>query len=771
MTTALTSDPHEGGPVQRGSSGNLPAEFTGFVGRRAELAEAQRLLRAARLVTVVGPGGVGKSRVGLRAAAMTAHRFPDGVWHVECATVTDPAVLWHTVAEALRLTDGTARPVREVVLDFLRARRLLLVLDGCEHLVEQLAPTVGRMLAAAPGLHVLATSRQPLEVAGEHLLPLAPLPADGPDSDAVALFAQRAAAVLPTFRLTEESSAGIAALCRRLDGIPLALELAAGRLRVLSVEQITQRLDDRFRVLTGGCRTALPRHQTLRTAIGWSHELCTPHERLLWARLSVFVGPFDLDAAEYVCAGPDLPAEDVLDLLSELVAKSIVLREEPANEGGADGPLRYRMLDTLREYGAQWLRDSATELHLQQRHRDWYLGLATWGEVEWFSPRQLETSLRTERAHSNLRAALEYCLIEPGEEQMALFLAGTLWYFWVGCGHLAEGRMWLDRALALTPEPTEARAKALWVTGYLATLQGDLAHALPVLEECRQQALDTGDDRALAYAVHRQGCAALIGDELDRAVELFDEALWHYDQLGELNSNVLMGMFELGLAHAFRGEKATAATWMAKVRSECERFGEQWAYAYGLFASAFSAWTNGEPALALKHARECVRLNHAFRDLVGLVLGLELVALITTVPRADGEPGDLREAALLQGAASTVWSSVGTPLFGSRNFTTAHDECARRIRAGIAAEEGEELFRRGAGLDLDTVVARVLTGPPARALAACGAAADAASDADAADAADTGSDVGAGSGSGEAQRPHDREAVGALRGPLAGQRE
>ncbi|MEY9846853.1 putative ATPase [Streptacidiphilus sp. BW17] len=747
--------------MQRGSSGNLPAEFTGFVGRRTELAEAQRLLRAARLVTVVGPGGVGKSRVGLRAAAMTAHRFPDGVWLVECATVTDPAVLCHTIAEAMRLTDGTARPVREVLLDFLRPRRLLLVLDGCEHLVEELAPTVGMMLAAAPGLHLLATSRQPLEVAGEHLLPLAPLPADGPDSDAVALFAQRAAAVLPTFRLTEESSAQVATLCHRLDGIPLALELAAGRLRVLSVEQITQRLDDRFRVLTGGCRTALPRHQTLRTAIGWSHELCSPHERLLWARLSVFVGPFDLEAAEYVCAGPDLPAEDVLDVLSELVAKSIVLREDEPLD--ADGTPRYRMLDTLREYGAQWLHDSATELQPQRRHRDWYLGLATWGEVEWFSPRQLETCVRTERAHSNLRAALEYCLVEPGEEQLALFLVGTLWYFWVGCGHLAEGRMWLDRALALAPEPTDARAKALWVTGYLATLQGDLPHALPVLEECRQQALETGDDRALAYAVHRQGCAALIGDELDRAVELFDEALWHYDQLGELNSNVLMGMFELGLAHTFRGDKATAATWMAKVRGECERFGEQWAYAYGLFASAFSAWTDGEPALALRHARECVRLNHAFRDLVGLVLGLELVALITTAPGPDGSPGDLHEAALLQGAASTVWRSVGTPLFGSRNFTAAHEECARRIRAGLAEEESAESFRSGAGLDLDTVVARVLTGPPARALAHR-AGEDAVG-------TEAGTEAGSDTGSGEAQRPHDREAVGALRGPLAGQRE
>ncbi|WP_037606474.1 ATP-binding protein [Streptacidiphilus rugosus] len=721
--------------MHTGTSGNLPAEITGFVGRRVELAAAQRLLRASRLVTVVGPGGVGKSRLALRAAAGAADRFADGVWVVDCAEVSEPGLLY-AVAEALRLTDGTARPVHEVVREFLARRELLLVLDGCEHLVDRVAPMLALLLGASPGLRVLASSRQPLEVAGEHLLQLAPLPVEGPRPDAVTLFAQRAAAAVPGFRLTRENAEQVGALCRRLDGIPLALELAAGRLRVLSVEQIAERLDDRFRVLTGGARTALPRHQTLRTAIGWSHELCTPAERLLWARLSVFVGAFDLEAAEYVCAGEGLPAEEVLDVLSELVAKSVVLREE--GEGDA---VRYRMLDTLREYGAQWLHESAAEPLLRRRHRDWFLGLATWGELEWFSPRQLETRVRSERAHSNLRAALEYCVTEPGEEQLGLLLAGTLWYFWVGCGHLGEGRMWLDRALALAPEPTEARAKALWVTGYMATLQGDPVHALPALEECRRQALESGDDRALAYAVHRQGCAALIADELDRAVELFDEALWHYDQLGELNSNVLMGMFELGLAHTFRGDSATGAVWMGKVLEECRRHGEQWAYAYGLFACAYSAWTVGEPERARAHARESVRLHHAFRDLLGLALGLEVLALLAAEPGSGGQAGDLREAALLQGAAHSVWAAVGVPLFGSRNFNFAHEECSRRIRAGLSEADAAESFRRGARLDLDRVVSRVL-------------------------------DVGPrGEAGGTAQRPHDRVAVGALRGPLAGQRE
>ncbi|MFC1404699.1 MULTISPECIES: hypothetical protein [Streptacidiphilus] len=697
------------------TAGNLPAETTGFVGRSAELAEAVRLLTTARLVTVVGPGGVGKSRLALRAAAAgaatgAADPSRDGAWVVECSLVRDPELLVHAVAEALRVTDGTARPPVDILIAHLRGRSLLLVLDGCEHLVDGCAALVARLLAEAPGLRILATSRQPLGVGGEHLLQVPPLSTEGPGPEAVELFVQRAAAVLPGFTLTDANREAVTALCHRLDGIPLALELAAGRLRVLGVEQITERLNDRFRVLTGGSRTALPRHQTLRTAIGWSHELCTPAERLLWARVSVFAGSFDLDAAEYVCAGDGLRADEVLDLLSELVAKSIVLREEDAPDRDPSRAARYRLLDTLREYGARWLGDTGTEPLLRRRHRDWYLGLATWGEIEWFSARQVQTRDRTHLAQANIRAALDYCLAEPGEEQIAQFLTGTLWYFWVGCGHLAEGRHWLERALALSDEPTEARAKALWVTGYMATLQGDLAAARPLLEECHRQALETGDDRALAYAVHRQGCAALIGDDLARAAELLEEAIWHYEKLGELNSNVVMAMFELGLAMIFQGDTARGESWMAKVMDVCEEFGEQWAHAYGLFASAYSEWLLGDLRTARTRARECLRISYGFRDLVGVVLGMEVLALLATEPDEDGAPGDLAEARLLQGAANVIWRKVGVPLFGSRSFNAAHAACEARVLGALSEEQAAASFHQGTLLDLDAAVERALRG-------------------------------------------------------------
>ncbi len=702
MGAPVSSEPAADGR-RRSARGRLPADLTGFVGRRSELAALARLLDVSRLVTVTGPGGVGKTRLALRAAAAAGRDLRDGVRLAEIGPVQDGLLLGHAVMEALEFTDSTARPPLDVLVDQLADRRMLLVLDGCEHLVDACAELADVLLRGAPGLRVLATSRQSLRVDGEHLLPLAPLPVearDGRRPDAVRLFADRAAAVVPDFALTAENADDVALLCRRLDGIPLAVELAAGRLRALSVEQIAIRLDDRFRLLTGGARTAPPRHQTLRTTIGWSHELCSPQERLLWARLSVFAGGFDLEAAEYVCAGDGIDPDGVPDLLADLVDKSVLLRLD-----GGDA-VRFRMLDTLREYGGQWLSAAGEEQRLLRRHRDWYLGVATWGEVEWFGPRQAETAERTRLAHSNLRAALEFCLAEPGEEQQALVLAGTLWFYWVGSGHLGEGRHWLDRALALAPEPTGARAKALWVTGYMATLQGDLVRAAPALEECRRQAVETGDDRALAYAVHRQGCAALIADDPVRAAELFEEALWHYDTLGELNSNVLMAMFELGLARLFQGDAESGTAWIERVREICEEHGEQWAYAYGLYAYAHASWTTGELWRARAYARECVRLNHRFRDLLGIVLGVELLAVLET----EGPEADLVEARVLQGAAHRMWQGVGTPFFGSRSFNGPHREGEERARSGLTEEEFEDAFARGAALDLDAAVRRALGG-------------------------------------------------------------
>ncbi|MFF6994156.1 ATP-binding protein [Streptomyces sp. NPDC008313] len=673
--------------------GDPHPELNAFVGRSAELAELTGALGVSRLVTVTGVGGVGKSRFAARAAAR-AHTG-DGVRWVDLAPVRDPDLVDHAVVEALGLTDHTSRPPREVVLGHLAGRELLLVLDGFEHLVEVCAPLVGELLRAAPGLRVLAVGRRPLDVRGERLFPLPPLT----DEEAVELFADRAAAAVRGFAVDDGNRRDVLELCRRLDGIPLAVELAAGRLRALAPAQLLSRLDDRFRLLTGGVRDALPRHRTLRTAIGWSHELCTPRERLLWARLSVFAGQFDLEAAEYLCAGDGVGADEVLDVLGELLAQSVITREEtPAG-------VRYRMLDTVREYGAEWLEAAGDGARLRRRHRDWYLGLATWCELEWFSPRQREIAARVEAELPNLRRALEYCLVEPGETYLGQYLAGSLWFCWVGCGRLSEGRYWLDRCVE--PCPGEAahersRLKALWVLGHVATLQGDRVRALAVLHECREAAERTGDATAAAYAEHRTGCLALVTDDMPRAETLLASALARYREIGELNGNVLMAQVELAMALAFQGDLPGAVRLCEDVRRVCEDHGERWVLTYALYVLAYEAWTDGDPARARELLEECLAVGHAFRDLLGTVLTIELLAVVTA---AEGDPA---EASVLQGAAAGMWPSVGLPLFGSVHYGRPHELCEATARERLGDARYEECVRAGARLGRDAAVERAL---------------------------------------------------------------
>ncbi|WP_050779565.1 hypothetical protein [Streptomyces sp. C] len=697
-------------PTRRAPSGNLPSELSSLVGRGAELAGVARLLESSRLVTVTGVGGVGKSRLALAAARAAAEelqdRHRDGVWLAELSCLRDPALLEFTLAEALHLTDHTVRPPRTVLAEHLAGRRLLLVLDGYEQLADETACLLRELLLRSPGLRVLAAGRCPLGLDGEVLFPLAP-PAP---AEALALLAERAAAADPAFAVTAANRPALTELCARLDGIPLALELAAARLRMLSPEQVLARLEDRFALLTGGARGALPRHRALRTAIGWSHELCTPEQRLLWARLSVFAGRFDLDAAEYVCAGPDLPADGVLDLVGELLAQSVLAREEtPAG-------VRYRMLETVRLYGAGWLESLGDAGRLRRRHRDWYVGLATWCELDWFSPRQQEVAALVEVELANLRLALECCLEEPGEQHLGQYLAGTLWFYWAGCGRLTEGRHWLARSLEPAAEQSEqagesgegggaeeyegSRLKALWVLGYVAALQGDAVASTGALHECRDGAERTGNRVAAAYAVHRLGCLALVSDEMLRAAELLGEALGRYRETGELNSNVLMCQVELAMALAFQGDLAGAVSLCEEVRDICVERGERWTRAYALYVLAYAALTAGEPARARLLLTECVTVNHTFRDLVGLVLAVELLALVTVTE------GAAAEAAVLQGAAEPMWDGVGLRLFGSEYFNAPRLACQERAGQVLGPELYAAHAAEGRQLTVEALVRR-----------------------------------------------------------------
>ena len=689
------STPDDPGTHPAAVRGNLPAELNRFVGRDDELTELFHLLEESRLVTVVGVAGAGKTRCVARVAASLEKRYFHGVWVAELSAVQDPGLLEHALVEALGLTDHTSRPPRATLVDHLAPRQLLLVIDGFEQMTEAVAELVRELLRRAPGLGVLAAGRRPLRVDGELTFPLAPMT----ERDAVELFAERARSVQPGYRVTDHNRAAVLELCRRLDGIPLALELAAGRLRALSVEQMLHRLDDRFRLLTGGSRGGAPaRHQTLRTAIGWSHELCAPQQRLLWARLSVFAGQFDLEAVEYICSGPDLPADEVLDVLDELLAQSVVVRED------AGAGCRYRLLDTVREYGAEWLAATGDTDRLRRRHRDWFLGLATWCELDWFSPRQGEVAARIDSELPNLRQAMECSMESPDEVHLAQYLAGTLWFYWVGCGRLAEGRHWLDHVLEEESPHDASRLKALWVLGYVAVLQGDAIGAISALQECREEAERAGDAAAVAYAVHRMGCLAIVTDDMVRAEELLRDALGRYREAGELNSNVLMAQVELAMAVAFLGDLDGAVAICEDVREICEDHGERWALAYALYVLAYAALQRGETVLARRMLGECLDIGRTFHDLLGTVLTLELLALVTAVD------GDAAEAAVLQGAAERIWPSVGLPLFGSVYYGLPRTQCEERAREELGAATYEARRRAGERLSLEAAVSRALAG-------------------------------------------------------------
>src|SRR5437868_4602224 len=553
------------------------------------MAEMKRVLPAARLVTLTGIGGVGKSRLALRVAGQTQRAFADGVWLIELAALQDRSLLERTVADAVGLREQSTRSPREVLVGHLRDKQLLLVLDNCEHLVDRCATLAAELLAAAPGLRILATSRQALRIPGEHVFGVPPLrlpdldrdrPRELDHNDAIRLFVERATAVAPDFVVTDRDHVTLARICRRLDGLPLAIELAAARLRVLSPEQILHRLDDRFQLLSAGRRGVMPRHQTLRAAIDWSHELCSPPEQALWARASVFSGGFDLDAAEAVCARDGIDPGQMIDLVDGLVDKSILARDDQNHVVS----VRYRQLDTIRHYGQDRLRAAGEHTTLRRRHRDYYLDLARRCAAGWFGPGQLEVFARVRGEHANLRAALEFCLTTPGESRTGLRLAADLCFYWFGCGFAAEGRHWLDWALALETEPSSERAIALWANGLLSTAQGDTRAAAAMAQESRDWAQAHGEETTLAYAMFIQGAAARFGGDFPRAQELLEDALTRFEALGELNGSVIIAHMMLVVVRAFQGDLAGAVTLGRHAYALCERHGEQWARAQSLHA-------------------------------------------------------------------------------------------------------------------------------------------------------------------------------------------
>ncbi|MBB5785080.1 ATP-binding protein [Nonomuraea jabiensis] len=687
--------------------GNLPAELTSFIGRTRLLANLKRHLGESRLVTVTGIGGVGKSRTVLRLAHLVRSQYPDGVWFADLGRLQDSGMVKHTIASALGIADQSSRAESESLSEWVGERDMLLIIDTCEHLVQGCAELVHELLEAAPNLKVLATSRQSLNLPYEHVVPVPPLqvPFEDPGeslftNESVQLFAERAGASVPDFVLDEDNIGAVAELCRRLDGIPLAIELAAVRLRALSVEQILGLLADRFSLLAGASRTALPRHQTLRAAIGWSHELCEPAERLLWARLSVFAKDFELDAARFVCSDGRLPSEDITDLVTGLVEKSILLIR--SNHAG----VRYKLIDTLAEYGEEWLDKLGQREQMQQRHLEYYLSLAQRSEDAWSGPRQIYWFVRMRQEHDNVRVALDHALRSPGKSVLALTLLSSLWFMWICCGFVREGRLYLEKALQANPTASKERCKALWVLSYVRSAQGDSAGALKAAEQCSTEAVRVGDSRAVILASKMQGTAALLQGDLQKASALLGVAIEFNTDNKELNPGLLPAIVELSLVLSSQGEFYEAESLLLDCLQVCRERGELWVSSYAQWALAFTRLATGRAEEALQSAREGLRIKRHFHDTLGTLLALETCARIFVM---NDQPA---LAAKLLGALHQNWRSAGLPRMGAPFLTEDHDLCVRDCKRQMGELAYKSTFEDGARLDLDEASELALAGEP-----------------------------------------------------------
>ncbi|WP_329084082.1 ATP-binding protein [Streptosporangium sp. NBC_01469] len=683
--------------------GNLPNELTSFVGRTRLLTTLRQRLGEHRLVTVTGIGGVGKSRTALRIAHQMRSDFKDGVWFADLARLQDSGMVRHTITSALGIADQSARSADETLVEWLGDREILLIIDTCEHLVDACGALFEDLLDNAAGLTILATSRQSLNARGEHTVTIPPLavPGDSPGEDvftneAVQLFVARASAVVPNFMLDEHNIGPVAELCRRLDGIPLAIELAAVRMRALSVEQILGLLADRFSLLAGASRTALPRHQTLRAAIGWSHELCEPAERLLWARLAVFAGDFELDAARYVCSGDSLPSEDIMELISSLVEKSILLSD------GTPSGHRYRLIDTLRQYGEEWLDKLGETAGIRKRHRDYYLQLAKRSEDAWSGARQVYWYVRMRHEHDNIRVALDHCLRNPGEVQEGLKLLSSLWFMWVACGLAREGRLYLEKTLELARQPSPDRCKALWVLSYINSAQGNITGAIEAAEQCSSDAVRVGDSGAVILATKMLGTAAFLQNDLQKASALLGVAIEFHKSGRELNPGLLPSIVELSMVLLIQNEPAEAEVLLRDCIAVCTQRGELWLRSYAIYALASVYQAMGRSPEAMSNAREALRLKRYFHDVLGIGLAIEVVA------KQALEDGQAALAARLMGGGQANWRTFGMPQLGSPFFNSEHDRCIKECRRVLGEEAHEKAFAQGRKLNLEELIVLAL---------------------------------------------------------------
>ncbi|MEP6680314.1 MAG: adenylate/guanylate cyclase domain-containing protein [Chloroflexota bacterium] len=677
---------------------NLPAQLSSFVGRARELAAVQEILGGARLVTLTGAGGAGKTRLALQAAADRIEDHPNGVWLVDLAGLTDPHLLTQAVLSALHVPELPGRPPLDVLTEHLASRNLLIVLDNCEHLVAASAELVDAVLRAAPKVRFIATSREPLNVPGEvsWRVPSLSLPSEGgdaaeDDSEAVALFAERAQAADPTLDLTPERRAIMATISRRLDGLPLAIELAAARVRALSVEEIAARLDDRFSLLTGGARTALPRQRTLEAAVAWSYDLLEEDERRLFARLSIFAGSFDLAAVEEVCSDEAISRAWILELLTRLVDKSLV------SVVHASSGTRYRLLETLRDYARNRLAESPDAQPVRDAHTRWALAYAQRAGGLLLGPDQGRWLVDIAASLDDLRMALERT-IQANDNETGLRIMIGLGSLWQITG-IREARAWLERLLVSTESVSPG------TLGLAVSLHGVVLSVSGLPErgvESQQRALgllrEVGDAVGAAWATHYLGIGLWGSVGPDAVKQLMLEALTEFERLNE-RVGIMRCLWWLTLWELEFGDLVVAARHAARMGEFAAHMPTPIVRAHAAEAAGLLARVRGDLDEAGRQLHDAVRFHVLIRNAICLSHCLEHVALWTL------ERGDPGQAALLLGAVDAIREDLvgSTAVPGFERMW--HDRAISAAQAALGETAYATAWGTGRAMSLDQAMA------------------------------------------------------------------